>query len=164
MSQFTKGGGFFLCLCFGGETGCLESTVEGLCVLLQKSGELPHLCEKEHICVCVCVFFSAELPDGCYLGESHGRASWQGTPIVWSAILSRKFDPPRENLSCCSTFPIPAWWGWGEGCLFLFAADTTIHTWVWPTSKTKKFVWPCCEFFFLPISLPALGQKKAKQS
>lgn len=48
---------------------------------LAKSGQLctPVRKRSTSVSVCVCMF---ALPDGSYLSESDGQASWRGTPIV----------------------------------------------------------------------------------
>lgn len=98
--------------------------------------------------MCVCVVL-VKLPDDCYLRESDGQAGWLGTAEPFEVVFSpEKFDPPRENLSCCSTFLVPVWWrrrrgelGLREGYLFLFAADKSIHTLRYSRpAKVKKSV------------------------
>lgn len=115
------------------------------------------------VCDCVCVC-SATLPDGCYLCKSDGQGGCRGTPNVWSAILSQKFDPPRGNLSCCSTFLIPIWGvEWKGICPYLLSASQYTQTLV---KVTKKLVFRLAAFFFpSPVSLifsfsqhPSLGR------
>lgn len=156
-----KGGG---CLCVFWVKDRMFGSVEeeGLCVLMQNP-VCSHTCAQWSTSVCV---FSAKLPDGCYLPESDRQGSWRGAPIIWSAILSRKFDPPWGNLSCCSTFLIPVWWQWGEGYLLLFAVDIQVsihkHLCNRPVKVTKKFVWPCYEIFFICFFFLLFGTEVAQ--
>ncbi len=55
-------------------------------------------------------------------------------------------------MSCCSTFLIPVWWGIrGRVFVPICCRHLNTHTPVCnrQVEVTKKFVWPCCEIFFL---------------
>lgn len=110
MSPFTKGGGFFLCLCFGGETGCLENTVEGLCVLLQNPA-CSHTCVKRSTSVCVCFRPSCQTAaiSVSHTGRQAGKAR-QSFEVLFSPESSI-----RPEKTCHVVPPFRFQYGGGEG-------------------------------------------------
>lgn len=152
-----------LCLCFWGGIGCSESTVEeGLCVLMLNPVR-SHTCVQRSASVCVCVFGPSCQTAAIFVSQT-GRENWRGTLIVWSAILSRKVrSAPRKfvmlfHLSDSCTVGVR-----GRVFVHICCWHLNTHTLVCsrPIKVTKKFIWPCCEILFSPISLPGLGQKWA---
>lgn len=148
MSSFTIGE-VCVCVCLWWRIECLKRlAIESLlCVLMQRSSVLPHLCAKEHfsVCLCVCVCVRPRCQTAAIFASQTGREAAEARQTFEVLFSPRSSIHPEE---ICHVV-LPFWFPYGgvewKGiCPYLLSASQYTQTLV---KVTKKLVFRLAAFF-----------------